>query len=82
MLKSKIHIILIVALLLAGSIRLSAQTVPPKADEGKLLVDACRGLSFIATENSIEPLAALLGVEKLSHMARYAFGKRLASWKE
>ncbi|MHC4439011.1 MAG: HEAT repeat domain-containing protein [Planctomycetota bacterium] len=72
MLKSKIHIILIVALLLAGSIRLSAQTVPPKADEGKLLVDACRGLSFIATENSIEPLAALLGVEKLSHMARYA----------
>jgi HEAT repeat protein len=72
MLKLKIHIILIVTLLLAGTVQLSAQTVPPKADEGKLLVDACRGLSFIATENSIEPLAALLGVEKLSHMARYA----------
>jgi len=85
MLKSRIHIILIIALLLAGAARLSAQTVPPKADEGKLIavlkssdathkekVDACRGLALIATEKSIAPLAALLGDEKLSHMARYA----------
>jgi len=72
MLKLRIHIILIAVLILAGTVRLSAQTVPPAADEDKLIVDACRGLSFIATEKSIEPLAALLGVEKLSHMARYA----------
>ena len=85
MLKSRIHIILIIALLLAGTVRLSAQTVPPKADEDKLIavlksgdathkekVDACRGLALIATEKSIAPLAALLGDEQLSHMARYA----------
>jgi HEAT repeat protein len=85
MLKSKIHIILIIVLLFAGAARLSAQTVPPKADEDKLIaviksadathkekVDACRGLALIATEKSIAPLAELLGDEKLSHMARYA----------
>lgn len=85
MLKSRIHIILIIALLLSGAVRLSAQTVPPKADEGKLLavlksadathkekVDAFRGLALIATEKSISPLASFLGDEKLSHMARYA----------
>ena len=85
MLKSRIHIILIIALLLAGAVQLSAQTVPPKADEGKLIavlksddathkekVDACRGLALIATDKSIAPLTALLGDEKLSHMARYA----------
>jgi len=85
MLKSRIHIILIIALLLAGAIQLSAQTVPPKADEGKLIavikssdatrkekVDACRGLALIATEKAIAPLVLLLGDEKLSHMARYA----------
>jgi len=85
MLKSRIHIILIIALLLSGAIQLSAQTVPPKADEGKLIavikssdathkekVDACRGLALIATGKSIAPLVALLSDEKLSHMARYA----------
>jgi len=85
MLKSRIHIILIIALLLSGAIQLSAQTVPSKADEGKLIavikssdvthkekVDACRGLALIATEKSIAPLVALLSDEKLSHMARYA----------
>jgi HEAT repeat protein len=85
MLKSRIHIILIITLMLTGTARLSAQTVPPKADEGKLLailksddathkekVDACRGLALIATEKSIAPLAELLADEKLSHMARYA----------
>lgn len=85
MLKLRIHIILIIALLLSGTARLSAQTVPPKADEDKLIaviksadatrkekVDACRGLALIATGKSVAPLAALLGDEKLSHMARYA----------
>jgi HEAT repeat protein len=84
MLKSKIHIILIIALILAGAARLSAQTVPPKADEDKLIaviksadatrkekVDACRGLALIGTEKAVAPLAALLGNEELSHMARY-----------
>jgi len=83
--KSRIHIILIVALLLAGSAVSFAQTVPPKEDQGKLIaviksedathkekVDACRGLALIGTREAIAPLAALLGDEKLSHMARYA----------
>ncbi|MBN2593638.1 MAG: HEAT repeat domain-containing protein [Sedimentisphaerales bacterium] len=85
MLKSKIHIILIITLMLAGTARMSAQTVPPATDEDKLIaviqssdathkekVDACRGLALIGTEKSIAPLVALLGDEKLSHMARYA----------
>ena len=85
MLKSRIHTILIIALLLASAAKLSAQTVPPKADEGKLLavlkssdathkekVDAFRGLALIATEKSVPTLASFLGDEKLSHMARYA----------
>jgi HEAT repeat protein len=33
--------------------------------------DACRELALIGTKNSVEPLAELLGDEKLSHMARY-----------
>jgi HEAT repeat protein len=80
----RIHIILIIALMLAGAVRLSAQTVPPKSDEDKLIaviqssdathkekVDACRGLALIGTEKAVAPLAALLSDEKLSHMARY-----------
>ena len=82
--KSRIHIILIITLLGAGAVRSIAQTVPAKQDEAKLIAvlksadashkekaDACRGLSFIGTKNAIAPLAALLGDEKLSHMARY-----------
>jgi HEAT repeat protein len=84
MIKSRIHIVLIVALLLAGVASVTAQTAPPKSDEDKLIavlrsdasrkekVDACRGLSFIGTKKSVAPLAALLGNEELSHMARYA----------
>jgi len=34
--------------------------------------DACRQLAVIGTKDAIAPLAALLGDEKLSHMARYA----------
>jgi HEAT repeat protein len=33
--------------------------------------DACRELALIGTKDSVGPLAALLGDEKLSHMARY-----------
>ncbi|MFH1718399.1 MAG: HEAT repeat domain-containing protein [Planctomycetota bacterium] len=85
MLKSKIHIILIAVLLSSGAVRSFAQTVPPKADEGKLIAvlksadashkekaDACRGLALIGTGKSVATLASLLGNEELSHMARYA----------
>ena len=34
--------------------------------------DACRELARIGTKESVGPLAALLGDEKLAHMARYA----------
>ena len=84
MLKSKIYIVLIITLFLTGAVRLSAQTVPPQSDEDKLIaviqsadatrkekVDACRGLALIGTKKAVAPLAALLGDEELSHMARY-----------
>jgi len=77
---------LVIALLLAGSVQSFGQTVPPSTPEqvNKLIaviksdapqkdkVDACRQLSVIGTKDAVAPLAALLGDEKLSHMARYA----------
>jgi HEAT repeat protein len=82
--KSRIYMIIIIAVLGIGTARSYAQTVPAKQDEAKLIAvlessdatikektDACRGLSFIGTKNAIPALAALLGDEKLSHMARY-----------
>lgn len=71
--------------LLAGAVPLLAQTVPPAGKEqvDKLIavlksdapqkekVDACRGLAVIGTKEAVPALAALLGDEKLSHMARY-----------
>ena len=75
---------LIVTLSLAGAFRSFAQTVPPKEDEAKLIAvlksdasrkdkaDACRQLALVGTREAIAPLAALLGDEELSHMARYA----------
>lgn len=79
-------IALVAALLLAGTVQLFGQTVPPatKEQEAKLIavltsdapqkekVDACRQLAVIGTKDAVAPLAALLGDEKLSHMARYA----------
>jgi HEAT repeat protein len=53
------------------------------ADESKLIAvlksdasqkakaDACRELARVGTRDAVAPLAALLGDEKLSHMARY-----------
>jgi HEAT repeat protein len=86
MTKSKMNLIVVVALLLAGSVQSFGQTVPPSTPEqvNKLIaviksdapqkekVDACRQLSVIGTKDAVAPLAALLGDEKLSHMARYA----------
>lgn len=84
MLKSRIHLILIVALLAVCAGSAFAQTVASKSDEPKLIatvqdssaplkarVDACRQLGIIGGKDSIAPLAALLGDEQLSHMARY-----------
>jgi len=83
--KSNIHLTLIAALLLACAVPALAQTVAPKQDEPGLIavlqnagasqkdkVDACRQLAIIGGKDSIAPLAALLGDEKLSHNARYA----------
>jgi len=85
MLKSRIYTILIVTVLSACAVQSLAQTVAPKQDEPKLIavlksadasqkdkIDACRQLAIIGGKDSIAPLAALLGDEKLSHMARYA----------
>lgn len=85
MLKPRIYMIPIVASLLACAVPTFAQTVAPKQDEPKLIatlqnagasqkekIDACRQLAIIGGKDSIAPLAALLGDEKLSHMARYA----------
>lgn len=84
MLKPRIRIIVIIALMLAGAVQSFAQTVAAKQDEAKLIavlksdaphkekVDACRQLAIIGTKDAIAPLAALLTDEKLSHMARYA----------
>ena len=38
----------------------------------KQKADACRELSLVGTKESVAPLAALLGDEKIAHMARYA----------
>ena len=71
--------------LTAGAAESSAETVPPATREqvDKLIavlesdasqkdkVDACRQLGVIGTGDAVPVLAALLGDEKLSHMARY-----------
>lgn len=85
MLKSRIQIVLIVMLLLAGSAPLWAQTVAAASDEPKLIAvlkdanasrkaksDACRQLAVIGTKDAIPTLAALLSDPELSHNARYA----------
>jgi HEAT repeat protein len=70
---------------MSPSARNSEQTVPPATpeQEEKLIaalqsdaplkekVDACRGLAVVGTSRAVPALAALLGDEKLSHMARY-----------
>ncbi len=83
--KSRICVMKLVTLLLVTSTSVFAQTVADKQDEPKLIaviqnpdasqkdkVDACRQLAIIGTKNAVAPLAALLGDEQLSHMARYA----------
>jgi HEAT repeat protein len=76
-------VLLLVALLFVGAVRSHGQTIPPAGSEDKLIAvlksdaphkekaDACRQLAIIGTKAAVAPLAALLGDEKLSHMARY-----------
>ena len=84
--QSSARLALVIALLAAGALESFGQTVPPatKAEVDKLIAvvqsdaphkekaDACRQLGVIGTKDAIAPLAAMLGDEKLSHMARYA----------
>ena len=76
MYRSRIPVVVIVALLLAFAVPALAQTVAPKGDEAKLIavlqsadasrkdkIDACRQLAIIGGKDSIAPLAALLGNE-------------------
>ncbi len=78
--------ILLAALLFAAAMQSPAHAGQPagKAREAKLLAvlksnadrkakaDACRLLARCASKDSVPTLAALLGDEKLAHMARYA----------
>jgi len=84
--KSKRNFALFIALLVLGAGQSFGQTVPPATPEqvNKLIAvvksdasqkekaDACRQLAVVGTKDAVAPLAALLGDEKLSHMARYA----------
>ncbi len=66
------------------AVLLAAGAVVSLADEAQLIAvlksdaaqkekaDACRELARVATKQAVPTLAALLGDEKLSHMARYA----------
>ncbi|UCC23163.1 MAG: hypothetical protein JSW23_03670, partial [Planctomycetota bacterium] len=83
MLKFKKNLILLIALVVVFSGPLFGQTVPAAGSEDKLIAviksnashkekaDACRHLAIIGTKKAVAPLAAMLGDEKLSHMARY-----------
>jgi HEAT repeat protein len=84
MLKLKKKLILLIALAAVAAGPLFGQTIPPAGSERKLIAviesddashkekaDACRQLAVIGTKRAVAPLAALLGDEKLSHMARY-----------
>jgi len=84
MLKQRIMLILLAAVLLAPVISYG-QTVVPASKQDELIAvlksgdatrkakaDACRLLSFIATKKAVPALASLLADEELNHMARYA----------
>ena len=77
---------LLIVLVLAGALSAAGglgQTIPDKSEAELIAVlksdaphkdkaDACRQLAIIGTKDAVPALAALLGDEKLSHMARYA----------
>lgn len=85
MLKSRMIFALLIGLLFATAVRSAEQKEPAaKRQENELIAilesdvprkakaDACRQLAMIGTKGAVRPLAALLGDEELSHMARYA----------
>ncbi len=86
MLKFKLNLILIVAVLLSAVPCSFGQTTVPATREQvdrliavlksdatrKEKADACRLLALVGTKEAIPVLASLLGDEELSHMARYA----------
>jgi len=85
MLKSKIKYIIMIILPLVCEANWLEETVVPATEQQvdrlvgvlksdaplKDKMDACRLLSIVGTKDAIAPLAALLGDEQLSHMARY-----------
>ncbi|MCX7047393.1 MAG: HEAT repeat domain-containing protein [Candidatus Sumerlaeota bacterium] len=85
MLSSKWNLALAIALLFAGAALSYGQNAQPssKEQEAKLIAvlksdaaqkekaDACRELSHVGTKDAVPALVALLGDEKMSHMARY-----------
>lgn len=85
MFKQRIAPILLVGLVLAGAVRVSAQTVVAASKQDELLqvlksadstrqdkAAACRLLTFVATIKAVPVLAPLLGDPQMNHMARYA----------
>ncbi len=84
--RTKVSLASVAALLLAGGATSGGEDskAPARSRESELLAvlkssasekdkaDACLELSRIGTKDSVAPLAALLGDEKLAHMARYA----------
>jgi HEAT repeat protein len=84
--RTNVSIACLAVLLLAGGATSSGQDgkPPAKTQESELLAvlkssssekekaDVCLELARIGTKDSVAPLAALLGDEKLAHMARYA----------
>jgi len=75
--------ITLMAALWCGGVHASFGQSPAKEQEAKLIAvltsnaeylqkaDACRELAHLGTADSVPALAAMLGDEKLSHMARY-----------
>ena len=86
MLKPIVHSALVITLLLCIGAQLPGQSEAPatQRQEGELIAvlksdaahkekaDACRELAIVGSGEAVPALAALLGDEKLSHMARYA----------
>jgi HEAT repeat protein len=85
MLKQRIILALLAAVLFSGEVVSYGQTVVPASRQDELIAvlksadstrkeknDACRLLTFIATKKAVPALASLLADEEMNHMARYA----------
>ena len=84
--RTKVSLACLAMVWLAGSATFGGQEAkdPAKGREPELLAvlkssssekdkaDACLELAHVGTKDSVAPLAALLGDDKLAHMARYA----------